>query len=663
MSDDYIESTQQWLLSFLPDLINVKWEEPYTLIIGLIQSGKTEFTLGILLMYRLKYNLPCVFLLRPSIRDSVSITEKIIRFSEKHVNHMKSIGFSSDDCPTLEPVCIDQVHYRKGKLENYKKIVKIFKSSKTHSKIVIAINHPVQLRKLIAIIDKAANPKFVLAMDEADYLGYHQIKNKPYPLRELHIIIREKCTYAIGITATGLDILAGEKLLTNKNIVAIRPSSLTYHGWQTVERNCLALPVKYMRNIDFVDPNIKNYYYDMTKVEPFDKVLYNFSDENNHPIIVLHTATDLHKHHIDFFKFFESDEYLCKNWIYIREDGTGTYIYGDFCKEKDKLTIGGHTSKLKKKMDWTQIIKETKEKIIYKEKARHFYFPVSIDTPSVLQWFYDNGGVEKFKRIVIKTGDGGRCQSYVSTNGKWHLTHQYYIPPRILNVSDAEQNLRILHDRPDSIPLVFTSTPVALTAIQSGHLAQKELIDRLSKIDSEICVYDQLKTEKFSRAKFSIPEKSVQEQNELNAIFQITLFKKVPNPLELVYGEDGGDKIDNYVISIHGLILEKKEKKEKKAKEKKITTTKSTIDKIVKSLKSKKTSNISIFLSSLDSSSDKVYSRIELEYLLKNSKYEQPGAIFSSITSQSGWGPGIIFDEISHDQWKIKDDLKKAWYI
>ena len=132
----------------------------------------------------------------------------------------------------------------------------------------------------------------------------------------------------------------------------------------------------------------------------------------------------------------------------------------------------------------------------YSEIAKHFYFPPIIDTPSILQWFYDNGGSTRFPRIVIKTGDGGRCQSYVSTNGNWHLTHQYYIPPKVLNAADAEQNLRILHDRSDGVPLLFTTTYAALMAINGGHMAQLELMDRLASIKSEIYVPEQLSKEK-----------------------------------------------------------------------------------------------------------------------------------------------------------------------
>jgi hypothetical protein len=404
---------------------------------------------------------------------------------------------------------------------------------------------------------------FVLAMDEADSLGYHPLKKIKIdgsddieyihlsPISSLHAKMRKRANYAIGITATALDVLAAEKNLTNQNIVAIKPSSITYRGWNSIDRNCLELPVLYsndmMTDIFADDPNMLSYYYNMTHLNPFESDKYSCLGGLDHPIITLHTSTSFHKHHIEFFKWFQNDPIISEKWLYIREDGTGTYFYSKSLEDIESITICGFKSNICKKMKWES---RDSNKILnsYSEVATHFYFPPIIDTPSILQWFYDNGGSAKFPRIVIKTGDGGRCQSYVSTNGNWHLTHQYYIPPKVLNSADAEQNLRILHDRSDCIPLLFTTTHAALMAINGGHMAQLELMDRLLNIKREIYVPEQLSKEKFSRKKFSLPEKSKIDAKQLNTNFRITLFKRVSNPLKMVSGEDGGLPSSEYLF-------------------------------------------------------------------------------------------------------------------
>lgn len=562
----YTDATWKWLVSFLPDLLKVKWHQQFLLVVGLIQSGKTEFTLAILLMYCLKFKKPCVFLLRPTVRDSICIMKKAKRFADKHIAAMKELGFKK--CPTLTTICADEMHLKNKGFEDetlvgYQPFLDIF-SGKSNS-IIIAINHPDQMNKLHMVMDMISPDfgDFVLAMDEADSLGYHPLKKIKIegsdevqyahlsPISSLHAKIRQRAKYAIGITATALDVLAAEESLTNQNIIAIRPSSITYRGWNSIDRNCLEKSVVFsndmLTDIFVDDPNMLLYYYNMNQLKPFDSDKYSCLGGIDHPIIILHTSTSFHRHHIEFFKWFQNDPVISEKWVYIREDGTGTYFYSKMLDDIEEITIGGLKSNICMKMKWES---KDSNKVLksYSEIAKHFYFPPIIDTPSILQWFYDNGGSTRFPRIVIKTGDGGRCQSYVSTNGNWHLTHQYYIPPKVLNAADAEQNLRILHDRSDGVPLLFTTTYAALMAINGGHMAQLELMDRLASIKSEIYVPEQLSKEKFSRKKFRLPEKSKLDAKEQNTHFRITLFKRVSNPLQMVSGEDDGIPSKEYSL-------------------------------------------------------------------------------------------------------------------
>ena len=58
-----------------------------------------------------------------------------------------------------------------------------------------------------------------------------------------------------------------------------------------------------------------------------------------------------------------------------------------------------------------------------------------------LQYLRDNGGVKKFKNIIIIAGDlAGRCISYVPKDYSWHLTKMYYLPSASTSIPDLIQS-------------------------------------------------------------------------------------------------------------------------------------------------------------------------------------------------------------------------------
>ena len=136
----------------------------------------------------------------------------------------------------------------------------------------------------------------------------------------------------------------------------------------------------------------------------------------------------------------------------------GLYLYSNTLKNKS-ITIG--------KLQVTDVA-----------GTGEFLFGKRIILPQLLQWFIDNGGAKKFSHIVIKSGDfSGRSRSYVSSDGSWHLTHQYYGGGS--TIPDMIQAMRILHDRPDSIPLIVYAPAKVIDNLVKGDILQDEQIERL----------------------------------------------------------------------------------------------------------------------------------------------------------------------------------------
>jgi len=166
-------------------------------------------------------------------------------------------------------------------------------------------------------------------------------------------------------------------------------------------------------------------------------------------------------------------------------------------------------------------------------------FGKRIIIPQLMQWFIDNGGAKKFSHIVIKSGDfSGRSRSYVSTDGNWHLTHQYYGGGS--SVPDMIQAQRLLHDRPDSIPLIEYAPSKVIDNIVKGDMMQDEQIERLIDLritgHIEVLCHVQLGEEVWNKEK--IPKASLCCGN-VNKGFKIQKENRVK-------GEDGGWKVEKY---------------------------------------------------------------------------------------------------------------------
>jgi len=628
-----LDETRVWLDNNFSDFCKLNMEWNNVLLCGKPQAGKSSYMFGIALLSILKKK-PCIFVVRNYIQDAAHMKIKFERFSQQHKIYMEKLGYNN--FPSIK--IIDSSVMTLCKKEDNNFIVKNYDTVKealrgNNMEIVVALSNGTQLKCLNMVLDQLRNenrevPDLVTLVDEADCIGYSEIKiNEPskHKAKEYEIL-QNRSNQIFEISATVWDILVGNKKLSNTNIIVINPPK-TYKGISDgVTFKSLQHKIEQWKSnvgIFEEDPNLRPIYTELMSITPFKKDKYNCSID--HPVIVLHKTRTLVNHHKLFFETFKNDIKFSETWTVVMECVKGLYLYSKALTSK--------TIKIKEECFTDHI------------KKGVYNFGKKIIIPQLLQYLINNGGAERFSHIVIKSGGfSGRSRSYVSTDGNWHLTHQYYNGSN--SVPQMIQAQRILHDRPDSIPLIEYAPQKVINDLKNGDKIQDEQIDRLIKIHDRIYTHEQVEEEVWNISK--VPKKKLYV-GKLNIGFKI---KKV-------YCDDGGWDITNYKHN----FCNKEEKKYIVTNVSQLSSQNSNdkkIDKIIKNLSLTKKTKLSIFLSSLNP--EEIYTKSILIELAGKACYKQPKSIFSSmINPNTKYGCGCIFTPLGENRWVISNSLKSAW--
>lgn len=527
--DEYTKTTHRWLNEKFPDFCKVKFDDTTCLLTGKPQAGKSWFSFGVALMHLL-LGKPVIFIVRNFTQDAEHMKAKLIRFAKEHTKQMNKYASKRID-RTIGVVDAVQMSLVKDEendifsVTGYEEIKEALKGKNMN--MVIALANGSQLKCINMVLDKLEeegvnNPNLVMLTDEADAVAYSEIK-EPSPLKHKaaeYVILKERCKQTYEISATVWDILRGNEDLTNTNIIYIRPPT-SYKGIRDgVQFIELAHKIEKWnedKSLFEEDPNMMQVYEELMETPIFNCKRYNLNIE--HPVIVMHKTRTLIKHHKTFYELFRTSNMYRNIWTVMMECDKGLYLYSNVLKNKT-IEIG-------------------KIKFVDPKGTGEFLFGKRVIIPQLMQWFIDNGGAKKFSHIVIKSGDfSGRSRSYVSTDGNWHLTHQYYGGGS--SVPDMIQAQRLLHDRPDSIPLIEYAPSKVIDNIVKGDIMQDEQIDRLIDLritgNIEVLCHVQLGEEIWSKEK--IPKASLCCGN-VNKGFKIQKENRVE-------GEDGGWAVQQY---------------------------------------------------------------------------------------------------------------------
>ena len=523
--DTYTQNTYNWLIEKFPDFCKVNFKDTTCLLTGKPQAGKSGFSFGVALIHLL-LGKPVIFIVRNFTQDAEHIKAKLVRFAKEHTKQMNKYTHKSIDrtIGIVDAVQMSLIKQKNGifSLTGEKEVKEALKGKSMN--MIIALANGSQLKCINMVLDQLGdiNSNIVMLTDEADSIAYSEIKD-PSPLKHKaaeYVTLKKRCSQTYEISATVWDILKGNEDLTNTNIIYIRPP-INYKGIRNgVQFIELAHKIeKWTENKSLFeeDPNMMQVYEELTETPIFNSKRYNL--EIDHPVIVMHKTKTLIKHHKMFYELFRTSKMYSNIWTVMMECDKGLYLYS-------KVLINN-------------TIEIGKIKFIDTKGTGEFLFGKRIIIPELLQWFIENGGAKVFSHIVIKSGDfSGRSRSYVSTDGNWHLTHQYYTG--CSSVPDMIQAQRLLHDRPDSIPLVEYAPSKVIENIVKGDIMQDEQIERLIDLritcNVEVFTHNQVKEEVWSKEK--IPKASLCCGN-VNKGFKIQKDQRVN-------GEDGGWALDRY---------------------------------------------------------------------------------------------------------------------
>ncbi len=528
---EYYELIYKWLCRKFADFHNVDLEWTNALFCGKPQAGKSAFTFAVVLMRMLR-NKPCIFTTRNYIDDAKHMQAKIERFANDHVAHMRQLGFTdTSSIKTVYAGNMSQIKVGKDQEGNdieevrgYEEVMDALRGNSMTMVIALANGHQLgAINKVLNILaeeDDFTAP--VLFTDEADAIGYAPIQ-RPGPKRHRpneYAILRDFCGQRFEISATVWDILIGNKDLTNTDIVVIRPPP-TYKGIRDgIQFIKLTYPIAKWnpkKTLIEEDPNLIVVYEELSTLPVYNSRRYNC--ESDHPIIIMHKTRTQIKHHKAFFNYFKDDRAFGKQWVVIMEADKGISMYSDQLRN-ETIEIDGHT------------FPDTVGNGI-------FHFRKQAIIPQVLQWLHDNGGAKCFSHIVIKSGHfSGRSRSYVSSNGVWHLTHMYFNGAS--NIPNLIQAQRILHDRPDSIPLIEYAPLKVIEDLKKADKLQDEQIERLLDLQEQVRTHIQVEKEVWTRDK--VPRGRLYT-GQVNKGFKA----------QKVVGPDGGWDVEEYTADLEDI--------------------------------------------------------------------------------------------------------------
>ena len=492
------------------DKINFNSKDVSILIYGKPQSGKSTHSERIAHIHQLLGH-QVIYITRNLRTDVVKTCNTFSRISKSDDKEFRSSN------PGIDTKPIKVIGYKSGCNKG-----KLLAEMKQYIKpVIVGQYHNSHLNTICGLIKELnkTNPKtrVCIMVDEADFNSYN-----PNVTTTAFNDLCSLTNHKYEITATPKDVLYGNKKLENGNIIRVTPTS-TYHDLTSVKLFGLPSTLNTKKK-----GTIYNTVEDMHKVDPLINYTYEtlgkkhaFEEGDhglNHPIVILHKDCQLKDTHTTFCNYIASSEGTSM-WTVIKEDGDGIVM---------------NTSRI----DTDIVITDNTIHSNYIECGFYEYdFSKSdVTIPEILQYLKDNGGVEIFSHIVIKSGrQASRGNSYVSTDGEWHLSHMFYRMPKKPSVADAIQSIsRILHDRPDNIPLEVITEEITLKEIRIAYAQTDEEISRMINHDETTTTATFMENMEVSKTK--LPKHLKLMNGKANEGYR-------PNVID---GQDGGSLLKNF---------------------------------------------------------------------------------------------------------------------
>jgi len=474
-------------------------ETTYILIKGAVQSGKSEIIHALVLYLTIRHQHNVTIILRNYTGDYDQMDRGLVRFIELFQNFL--IQKAIEDTETLLPhiFYIGDIIRSKvdGKMSHHESLCHDLVRGGSITLSLANTDQMIKMNECWDIVEQenADLNKMSVIIDEADQL-MHAEGEKFTPQLDQFL---SNAKNIIGISATHYECLHDQKNRFSTDNVYILTPPPNYKGISDVQ----------FQYIEPIDSKMKSG--NPSKFLEWDKELNNFLLKNGdhqpfsihnsekHPMLTLikheRTTTNQHKMLEEISKHPEfGKQYTC-----IVYNGTEVILYSHrLMHEKIVLPIC------------------RKREIANKSKdGKHVFASTSIGY--VLQYLKNNGGAEKYPRILIIAHNlVGRGINVVSNDFKWHLTHMYYRPSSTSNASTLIQSMRIFGIYNDSIPLVCVLEKKVYDDLYRAYMLHEDMFSKLSKTEDEKPISEWLKCQHVYIEK--VPRRDVSKCGKFGAL-------------------------------------------------------------------------------------------------------------------------------------------------
>jgi hypothetical protein len=450
-TDDETNYDEQEILSFIkkksdifeeyPDLVEYSRHKRTKLIEGPVQCGKSNIICGIATYNALVEKKTTIIIVRNLMGDYKQLKSKFV----------ENGSFAQFNIPVI---------YTRGKVD--KQFLKIALTGEKPA-IIISLSNATQLKTLNMVLGKIKKFKFDLIVDEADDLAYKKAPGMPY-IKEFEVL-RPKAKQLFLISATVYTPLFKDYNLQSDSIYRIVAPS-NYKGVDDINFKPIRFDVK---NLEA--HNCIQFYKNFGTYETFgNSIIDNDGSTYNHPLIFLHKTTVHVNFHAVGLNVFATNPELKEYWCAISYNGNGIHIYHSSLTSLKELTING--------------VKGSKSNGIFEFKG--------LIIGEILQFLKDEDpDASIFTHIVIIAGKlADRGVNFVSSDFKWHLTHQVlHIPERYV-ASSLVQSIRLCGRYDDNIPLTLYTSQSNINNLRKSLKIQNDLVIGVINYEEILSVKD-----------------------------------------------------------------------------------------------------------------------------------------------------------------------------
>jgi hypothetical protein len=430
------------------------------LIYGKCQQGKASFLIETMSSHLVYSNCTSVIILRNCKADNKQLKSRFDDFRsqvEELTGNKKESSFN-------------YIYTGDKSVANRRAMYNAL-SGKTPS-IIVAIANKTQMNTLTEVINKTRNPRYALAIDEADQVAYG---DPTVDFRKLMSVIIEKAGRTYTTSATNFSIMFTDDQIKSANVIVMTTPE-NYKGMHSIETHALNTIVKpitnnnsLFKNDDNLIPVLKHL---MRKSSP-NADDYNPFMKHDQPIIILIKSTNLNSIQLKLANYIMGSQELDK-WEGIVYNSKGVYIFSRHLKKFPNMLCS--------RKKGIHVKCAMPDGNIHVLKNCLLFTDTTIS--SGIQYFYDlkmSMGVRQISHMFIISGNlADRGISFVSENYKWHLSHMYYVPSSTATVAHIIQSAGRLCGRfSDSMPLCLYAPIKVIEDLIKGIKIQDDIFGQL----------------------------------------------------------------------------------------------------------------------------------------------------------------------------------------